>query len=741
MESFLEEFQHLKIQLEQIKSATNNFHNSNIIGKGGFGEVFKGLYSHSKGRQVVAFKRLDRRLGQGDPEFLKEILMLSRYTHENLISLLGFCNEDGEKILVYEHASNGSLDRHLSSTTLTWRQRLKICLGAARGLCYLHEPKETHQRVIHRDIKSSNILLDENWNAKISDMGLSKIGPANQKHTFLATNVVGTPGYIDPLYMHTYSLTKESDVYSFGVVLFEVLSGRLSFNYNNGSFVSFVKRWKQSYMQKKLDDIIFQDMKKDMDPRSLETFSGIAYQCLQEYREQRPKMSHVVEQLEIALRLQEISEEPSIEYQEIDYKELIKSATTPVVYTSEEKLKMILSKGILVNGGKTRFWLNKNGQHCEMISAAGCLIPIKPPSPKNYCRRKSRFNMDYSIPYCYKSKLQVRTQFLSPHITYTVNLVFDFDYPIHNYFGINYILAGETKSSTVYLVDERKDGWLMAELYHFTIDKRRIDFDITFECGAPLAVEGIEFLPVERVEYQVLEDEEVDMQTMSLTDINYWKQKFPSDYEDRYWERKLPSDYKEIINSSKYIMRWTTMKELYSIFCKGFPIDDGEEWFSMTKNGKKLHMLSPRSCLQEGEWRWQSSPESRFGEVAYDPPSSFLLNCTSRMKTSWRTFAGYLVYKVQENHSAFESPIVVNDWYCSWYIYLLCPQIPIIKSKAYHNSHNTLNSPKKKGLPQQRMDGWMEVQLWESKWNCRLTFSNDAFLKGLIVQGIEVRPI
>ena len=181
-------------------------------------EVFKGLYSHSEGRQIVAFNRLDRRFGQGDPEFLKEILMLSRYTHENLISLLGFCDEDGEKIIVYEHAANGSLDRHLSSTTLTWRQRLKICLGAARGLCYLHEPKETHQRVIHRDIKSSNILLDENWNAKISDMGLSKIGPANQKHTFLAANVVGTPVYIDPLYMHTYSLTKELDVYSFGVV-------------------------------------------------------------------------------------------------------------------------------------------------------------------------------------------------------------------------------------------------------------------------------------------------------------------------------------------------------------------------------------------------------------------------------------------------------------------------------------------------------------------------------------------
>ncbi|KAL7596054.1 hypothetical protein Lser_V15G29986 [Lactuca serriola] len=116
--------------------------------------------------------------------------MLSRYRHENLISLLGFCDEDGEKILVYEHASHGSLDLQLSRPTLTWRQRLKICLGAAMGLSYLHDPKGTQQRVLHRDIKSSNILLDENWNAKVSDMRLSKIGPANQQHTFLVSNVV-----------------------------------------------------------------------------------------------------------------------------------------------------------------------------------------------------------------------------------------------------------------------------------------------------------------------------------------------------------------------------------------------------------------------------------------------------------------------------------------------------------------------------------------------------------------------
>ncbi|KAK1430759.1 hypothetical protein QVD17_13741 [Tagetes erecta] len=304
METFMEEFQHLKIQLDDIKSATNNFDDNKVIGVGGFGKVYGGEISHFKGRSMVAFKRLDRRFGQGDPEFWKEVMMLSRYTHANLISLLGFCDEDGEKILVYEHASNGSFDRHLSSPTFPWIQRLKICLDAARGLSYLHDDKGTQQRVLHRDIKSSNILLDRYWNAKVSDMGLSKIGPANQLHTLLVTNVVGTIGYVDPMYMELGILTKESDVYSFGVVLFEVLCGRLCIENSNGMFSCLVHMWKQKYKDKKLDDIIFRDPMQEINPRSLEIFSSIAFQCLHKSRDERPTMSVVVQKLETALDFQ-----------------------------------------------------------------------------------------------------------------------------------------------------------------------------------------------------------------------------------------------------------------------------------------------------------------------------------------------------------------------------------------------------------------------------------------------------
>ncbi|KAL7616916.1 hypothetical protein Lser_V15G01781 [Lactuca serriola] len=297
--SSIKEFAHLRVSLEAIKLATNNFDSSNYISEGGFGKVYKGELVHFGEKVMVAAKRLNKKHGQGTPEFWKEIMMLSRYRHENLVNLLGFCDEGGENILVYEYLPNQSLDKYLSSSNLSWIQRLNICIGAACGLEYLQNPDETTQRVLHRDI-----LLDKSWNAKISDFGLSKLGPANQEFTFLITHAVGTPGYCDPLYMDTGFLTKESHVYSFGVVLFEILCGRLCIaNYNDNR--RFLSKLAQScYEEKKLQTIVLDCLQEQIYPDCLEIFSRIAYQCLRRDRNERPLVAEIVKQLKDALKCQ-----------------------------------------------------------------------------------------------------------------------------------------------------------------------------------------------------------------------------------------------------------------------------------------------------------------------------------------------------------------------------------------------------------------------------------------------------
>ncbi|KAJ0896255.1 putative protein kinase RLK-Pelle-CrRLK1L-1 family [Helianthus annuus] len=301
MSSIEEEVKHLQIPLQELSNATSGFSKRNLIGTGGFGKVYQG---NSVKHGDIAIKMLDPWQGQGDHEFKTEIALLSVYKHENIVSLLGFCHEDGKKMLVYKHESNGSLDKHLNNPDLTWIQRLHICLDAARGLQYLHGDVEPHRRILHRDVKSSNILLDEHWKAKISYFGLSRMSPANMECTFLISNACGTIGYIDPDYLNTGFLTQKSDVFSFGVVLFEVLCGRLTrvtkYKDKREFLINLVKiHWGR----KTLDEIIYSELETQINKLSLLTFSTIAYQCLQSGNE-RPTMKKVVEQLQKALDYQ-----------------------------------------------------------------------------------------------------------------------------------------------------------------------------------------------------------------------------------------------------------------------------------------------------------------------------------------------------------------------------------------------------------------------------------------------------
>ncbi|CAI9290913.1 unnamed protein product [Lactuca saligna] len=310
MSSFLQEFEHLIIPLQTIKDATNNFGEDKFIAEGGYGKVYRGKFLRSEGEIMGAAKRWSLSNKEGDPEFRREIMLLSDNKHENLISLLGFCYENNERILVYEYAPNKSLDFHLQDPNFTWIQRLKVCLGAARGLEYLHNPRRG-QRVLHCDIKSANILLDENWNAKIADFGLSKYGPATQNRSYLITQAKGTYGYCDPVFSETMIYTKKSDVYSFGVVLFEVLCSRMcidfSYNDNRRSLMFLVKESSNELIRDTLLDVT---LRQQMAENSFNMFVAIAQQCLETEQTQRPTMELIASKLEAALQYQLIKENP-----------------------------------------------------------------------------------------------------------------------------------------------------------------------------------------------------------------------------------------------------------------------------------------------------------------------------------------------------------------------------------------------------------------------------------------------
>uniref|UniRef100_UPI001CB9928E receptor-like protein kinase FERONIA n=1 Tax=Erigeron canadensis TaxID=72917 RepID=UPI001CB9928E len=291
----------LFIPFQVIEKATNDF--TTVLGKGGYGVVYKGELLLLGQLTSVAIKRLDSNIsGQGIKEFLTEIQLLSRYKHPNIVSLLGFCDEAGERILIYEYAEHGSLDKYLNApkTTiqLTWEQRISICLDMARGLDYLHNRVATNHRVIHRDIKSANILIGHEWKAMITDLGLSKIGRANEGDSYVITNASGTHGYCDPTYIQTGVLTKGSDIFSFGVVMFEVLCGRLAVTKVDNKYQYLAEIAQRYYEGKRLYEIIDPYLMKEVDFASLKRFSDIAYKCLHKERVLRPSMDLVVQQLE-----------------------------------------------------------------------------------------------------------------------------------------------------------------------------------------------------------------------------------------------------------------------------------------------------------------------------------------------------------------------------------------------------------------------------------------------------------
>ncbi|CBI29228.3 hypothetical protein VitviT2T_002858 [Vitis vinifera] len=290
-------------QLSELRAITQNFSSNFFLGEGGFGTVHKGYIDENLRQglkaQAVAVKLLDIEGLQGHREWLAEVIFLGQLRHPNLVKLIGYCCEDDERLLVYEFMPRGSLENHLFkrlSVSLPWGTRLKIAVGAAKGLAFLHGAE---QPVIYRDFKTSNVLLDSDFTAKLSDFGLAKMGPEGSK-SHVTTRVMGTFGYAAPEYVSTGHLTTKSDVYSFGVVLLEMLTGRRSMDKSRPKNEQNLVDWTKPYLtsSRRLRYIMDPRLAGQYSVKGAKEIALLALQCISSNPKDRPRMPGVVETLE-----------------------------------------------------------------------------------------------------------------------------------------------------------------------------------------------------------------------------------------------------------------------------------------------------------------------------------------------------------------------------------------------------------------------------------------------------------
>ncbi|PIN06752.1 Serine/threonine protein kinase [Handroanthus impetiginosus] len=332
---------------EDLAAATNGFAQSNLLGQGGFGYVHKGVLPNGK---EIAVKSLKLNSGQGEREFQAEVDIISRVHHRHLVSLVGYCITGSQRMLVYEFVPNGTLEYHLHGAgcpTMDWPTRLKIALGAAKGFAYLHE--DCHPRIIHRDIKAANILIDSNFEAKVADFGLAKLSQDNYTH--VSTRIMGTFGYLAPEYASSGKLTEKSDVYSFGIMLLELITGRrpVDINRDDDCLVDWARPILIRFTEGgSYEELVDPRLENNYDPQEMLRMVASAAACIRHSARRRPKMSQIVRALEGDVSLDDLNEGIKAGHNamlsssggsDYDLKRLVKSgATSSQEFTSEDGL-------------------------------------------------------------------------------------------------------------------------------------------------------------------------------------------------------------------------------------------------------------------------------------------------------------------------------------------------------------------------------------------------------------------
>ncbi|XP_034682960.1 proline-rich receptor-like protein kinase PERK4 isoform X1 [Vitis riparia] len=294
---------------EELAAATGGFAQANLLGQGGFGYVHKGVLPNGK---EIAVKSLKSGSGQGEREFQAEVEIISRVHHRHLVSLVGYCIADGQRMLVYEFVHNKTLEHHLhvagsGRPIMDWPSRMRIALGSAKGLAYLHE--DCHPKIIHRDIKTANILLDYNFEAMVADFGLAKLSTDNCTH--VSTRVMGTFGYLAPEYASSGKLTEKSDVFSYGVMLLELLTGRRPVD--NAIFEESLVDWARPLLSRALaegnyDELVDRFLENNYNTQEMARMVACAAASIRHSAKRRPKMSQIVRALEGDVSLEDLND-------------------------------------------------------------------------------------------------------------------------------------------------------------------------------------------------------------------------------------------------------------------------------------------------------------------------------------------------------------------------------------------------------------------------------------------------